>query len=133
MDNNGTTTKKKPSLEGAAQNRSADYLPADAGCGSDAAGQASNTAGRRPREEFPPFDDPAFSAKPAQPPVQPTDDAAETGYVGHAEFTRNPVPEAPRPGAAGAAARDDIKASDTCQIGREGNTNPNTQKTGHVS
>lgn len=49
---------------------------------------------RRPAEAFPPFDDPAFSAKPAQSPVQPTAptyDAPpkDTEYAGHPDFSQD--------------------------------------------
>lgn len=47
---------------------------------------------RRPREEFPPFDDPAFSPEPAQPPVQP--DASGTQAVENKRYTsQNGAPE----------------------------------------
>lgn len=95
----------------------------------DLEGRASEAEDRRPLEEFPPFDDPAFSSKPAQPPRRPLEDAAASNYVGHAEFTQNLAREAPRPDAAAAAALDDAPASDDRAIIRRKNANPDTQKT----
>ncbi|HEV2503777.1 MAG TPA: DUF2934 domain-containing protein [Mesorhizobium sp.] len=61
----------------------------------DAAGSEED---RRPREEFPPFDDPAFSPEPAQPPVQPEAPGSQTfennRYTSHPEFSQTRAPEA---------------------------------------
>jgi hypothetical protein len=55
---------------------------------------------RRPAESFPPFDDPAFSAKPAQSPVQataPSYDAPrdDTEYAGHPDFSQDAASNKP--------------------------------------
>jgi hypothetical protein len=48
---------------------------------------------RRPLQVFPPFDDPAFSPEPAQPPLGLTRSepasAADFSYASHPEFTQN--------------------------------------------
>ncbi len=56
--------------------------------------QPTNSDGSSPPAEvFPPFDDPAFSAKPAEPPpVDPThhiEPPKDTEYAGHPDFSQD--------------------------------------------
>ncbi|MCG7505098.1 DUF2934 domain-containing protein [Mesorhizobium retamae] len=44
---------------------------------------------RRPLEEFPPFDDPAFSPEPAQPPLGLSGSAEDSPNAGHSEFVQD--------------------------------------------
>jgi hypothetical protein len=60
----------------------------------------------RPSEVFKPFDDPAFSAAPAQPPVKatapvPEKPAKDTGYAGHPDFSQDAAGNHPPKGGMG--------------------------------
>ena len=68
---------------------------------------------RDPAESFPPFDDPAFSSKPAQPPVQPTAPSHEvppkdTEYAGHADFSQDAALDARPQGIGNSELVDDV-------------------------
>lgn len=70
---------------------------------------------RRPLEEFPPFDDPAFSPEPAQPPVglagAAPDEAEIQPYPSHPEFTQHAIPAPARQRETASRALDESAAS----------------------
>lgn len=75
---------------------------------------ATDNENVRPAESFPPFDDPAFSVKPAQPPVQPTAPVykappKDTEYAGHPDFSQDAAKNAePSSGIGNAKPLDDV-------------------------
>lgn len=70
---------------------------------------------RRPREEFPPFDDPAFSPEPAQPSVQ-SDSPEGSGRLG-VKAALNPATE--KTSGAGPAIAERSKDAQALQTGRQ--------------
>lgn len=86
---------------------------------------ASPEEERRPVEEFPPFDDPAFSAKPAEPPVRPAEHAAERRVEDAPESSQSsghrptPSPATEKTSGAGPAIAERSKDAKAPRAGRQ--------------
>jgi hypothetical protein len=79
----------------------------------------------RPREVFKSFDDPAFSAAPAQPPVDATAPSSEkppkdTHYSGHPDFSQDAAGNKPPRGGIGLTRPVDETSEETRQSGSRG-------------
>lgn len=62
--------------------------PGESGENAERADELSVAEQRRPLEEFPPFDDPAFSPEPAQPPLGLSGAAEDSPNADHSEFVQ---------------------------------------------
>lgn len=60
--------------------------PGESGENAESVDELSIAEQRRPLEEFPPFDDPAFSPEPAQPPLGLSGAVEDSPNAGHSEF-----------------------------------------------